>query len=145
MVDAIRPKNGAGASARSEGAQGGFGGFVGGVEELDGELGQGDVARRAERGEGGEEREDLAAEVELDGDVLMLADEFPELGLVGPHTRGGVSQSLHLTVRDVDAVVARAVAAGGRLDREPADTPHGRTGVVVDPAGHRWMVQQDAP
>lgn len=85
------------------------------------------------------------AEVELDGDVLMLADEFPELGLVGPHTRGGVSQSLHLTVRDVDAVVARAVAAGGRLEREPADTPHGRTGVVVDPAGHRWMVQQDAP
>jgi predicted enzyme related to lactoylglutathione lyase len=41
----------------------------------------------------------------------------------------------------VDAVVARALAAGATLEREVADAPYGRTGVVLDPAGHRWMVQ----
>ena len=81
------------------------------------------------------------AEVDIGGALLMLADEFPEVGLVGPLGRGGVSQSLHLSVADVDAVLARAVAAGGQLEREPADEPYGRTGVVRDPAGHRWMVQ----
>ena len=75
------------------------------------------------------------------GALLMLADEFPELGLLGPLARGGVSTTLHLEVPDVDAVVARAVAAGAVLGREPADAPYGRTGVVRDPAGHRWMLQ----
>lgn len=81
------------------------------------------------------------AEVELGGALLMLAEEFPEIGLVGPLTCGGVTGQLHLTVDDVDAAVARAVAAGARLEREVADAPYGRTGVVIDPAGHRWMVQ----
>ncbi len=81
------------------------------------------------------------AEIELGGVAMMLADEFPEMGLVGPVARGGVSASLYLTVPDVDAVVARAVAAGAELEREPADAPYGRTGVVRDPAGHRWMLQ----
>ena len=84
------------------------------------------------------------AELDLGGSLLMLADEFPEMGLVGPLARGGVSASLHLTVPDVDAVVTRAVAAGATLEREVADAPYGRTGVVVDPAGHRWMVQTPA-
>jgi uncharacterized glyoxalase superfamily protein PhnB len=84
------------------------------------------------------------AEVAVGGSVLMLADEFPEMGFVGPHSAGGISVSLHLTVPDVDAVVARAVAAGAQLEREPADAPYGRTGVVRDPAGHRWMVQAPA-
>jgi len=81
------------------------------------------------------------AEVLVGDTVLMLADEYPEIGLLGPLARGGSTTSLHLTVPDVDAVVARAVAAGATLEREVADAPYGRTGVVLDPAGHRWMVQ----
>lgn len=84
------------------------------------------------------------AELSVGGAVLMLADEFPEMGLLGPRERGGVSQSLHLEVPDADAVVARALAAGATLEREVADAPYGRTGVVLDPAGHRWMVQTAA-
>ncbi|QJY44749.1 VOC family protein [Pseudonocardia broussonetiae] len=83
------------------------------------------------------------AEVALGDSVLMLAEEFPELGLLAPVTRGGVSQSLRLEVADPDAVVARAVAAGGVLERAVADFPHGRGGVVLDPSGHRWMVSRD--
>jgi len=81
------------------------------------------------------------AELLIGGSVLMLADEYPELGLIGPNARGGVSQSLHLLVPDVDATVERAVAEGGRLERAPDDQPYGRTGTITDPFGHRWMVQ----
>jgi uncharacterized glyoxalase superfamily protein PhnB len=81
------------------------------------------------------------AELVVGGALLMLADEFPELGLVGPLARGGVSTTLHLEVPDVDAVTDRATAAGAVLEREPADAPYGRTSVVRDPAGHRWMLQ----
>lgn len=84
------------------------------------------------------------AEVRIGAAVLMLADEFPELGLLGPLARGGVSTTLHLEVPDVDAVVARAVDAGAALERPAADAPHGRTAVVNDPAGHRWMLQSPA-
>ncbi|WP_363320420.1 VOC family protein [Pseudonocardia sp.] len=82
-------------------------------------------------------------EVALGDSVLMLADEFPEMGLAAPATRGGVSQSLRLEVADPDAVVARAVAAGATLERPVTDSPHGRGGVVLDPSGHRWMVSRD--
>jgi predicted enzyme related to lactoylglutathione lyase len=52
-----------------------------------------------------------------------------------------VSVSLHLAVPDVDAAVARAADTGATVERPPADAPYGRTGVVVDPFGHRWMLQ----
>ena len=80
------------------------------------------------------------AEVRLGGSTLALADEHPELGLLGPHARGGVSQSIVIDVSDVDSVIARAVDGGARLERPARDEPYGRMGVVVDPFGHRWMI-----
>ncbi|TDC74186.1 VOC family protein, partial [Actinomadura sp. 7K507] len=80
------------------------------------------------------------AELALGDSILMLADEFPELGLLGPKARGGPSQSLYLTVPDVDVVFSRAVELGGAPDRPVADYPYGRNGVVTDPFGHRWMI-----
>ena len=80
------------------------------------------------------------AELDVGGAVLYLADDHPELGLVHPD-EGRVSVTLHLTVADVDAAVARAADAGATVERPPTDSPHGRTGVVVDPYGHRWMLQ----
>lgn len=84
------------------------------------------------------------AEIALGDSVLMMADEFPELGLAAPVSRGGPSQSLVLEVADPDAVVDRAIVAGARLERPVADSPYGRGGVVVDPSGHRWMVTRAA-
>jgi predicted enzyme related to lactoylglutathione lyase len=84
------------------------------------------------------------AELALGDSVLMLADEYPEIGLAAPLTRGGPSQSLRLEVADPDAVVDAAVAAGATLDRPVGDSPYGRGGVVVDPSGHRWMVSGQA-
>jgi predicted enzyme related to lactoylglutathione lyase len=66
------------------------------------------------------------------------------MGLVGPEP-GRVSVTLHLSVRDVDASVERAAQAGATVERPPTDAPYGRTAVVRDPYGHRWMVQTPAP
>ena len=85
------------------------------------------------------------AELVVGGALLLLADEFPELGLLGPLARGGVSATLHLEVPEVDVTVAGAVAAGAELERPAADAAYGRTAVVRDPAGHRWMLQAPAP
>jgi PhnB protein len=48
---------------------------------------------------------------------------------------------LHLTVADVDAVVARALAAGATLLRAVKDEFYGeRTGMILDPFGHSWFI-----
>ncbi len=83
------------------------------------------------------------AELDLGGARLYLADEHPELGLAAPDP-GRVSVTLHLAVPDADAAVDRAAAAGATVERPAADGPGGRTGVVVDPFGHRWMLQTPA-
>ena len=80
------------------------------------------------------------AELRVGGARLYLADEFPELNLRAP--AGSCSVTLHLEVADVDAVVAAARGAGATVEREPGDQPYGRSGTVLDPFGHRWLLQQ---
>ncbi|GAA4684438.1 hypothetical protein GCM10023215_19070 [Pseudonocardia yuanmonensis] len=82
------------------------------------------------------------AEFAVGDSVVMLAEEFPELGVRAP-APDAVSVSLRLEVADPDTVVARAVARGAQLERPVTDSPYGRSGVVVDPAGHRWMVSRE--
>jgi PhnB protein len=81
------------------------------------------------------------AELDFGGTKLMLADEYPELGFVSPHARGGTSVTIHLHVDDCDALIERAVAAGARLERAPSDAFYGeRSGSIFDPFGHRWAI-----
>jgi uncharacterized glyoxalase superfamily protein PhnB len=80
------------------------------------------------------------AELSVSGATLYLSDEYPEMGLTAPDD-GRVSVSLNLAVPDVDSTVDRAVQFGATLSRPPADAPYGRTGVIVDPYGHRWILQ----
>jgi uncharacterized glyoxalase superfamily protein PhnB len=71
----------------------------------------------------------------------MLADEFPECDMHGPQSVGQTTVTIHLHVDDADALIARAVAAGARIEREAADAFYGeRSGVVRDPFGHRWNI-----
>lgn len=81
------------------------------------------------------------AEIKLGDSVVMLADEFPENGIVGPETLGNVTSSQMMYVPDVDAFVAKAVAAGATLKMEVADQFWGdRMGKLKDPFGHEWMI-----
>lgn len=83
------------------------------------------------------------AEVMIGGAKIMLADAYPEAGHHEPLHYGGTPVSLHLEVVDVDYTFARALAAGGDAEREPADQGHGnRNAVFHDPWGHRWMLSQ---
>jgi uncharacterized glyoxalase superfamily protein PhnB len=56
---------------------------------------------------------------------------------------GVVTQVLKIRVRDVDAAFARARDAGAQVLEEPHTWEYGeRSGVVEDPAGHRWELTQ---
>jgi PhnB protein len=81
------------------------------------------------------------AEIQIGDSLLMLSDEFPEMGVSSPKTVGGSQVTLSVNVEDVDAVVASAVAAGATELRPVEDQFYGdRTGQFEDPFGHRWNV-----
>jgi len=83
----------------------------------------------------------MHAELKLGDRVLFLGDESPEMGAPSPQTLGGSAVSLMHYVKDVDAVFARAVAAGATAVMPPADMFWGdRYGMVLDPFGHRWAL-----
>ncbi|UZN03524.1 VOC family protein [Cellulomonas sp. S1-8] len=80
------------------------------------------------------------AALTIDGAPLFLSDEAHEYGAWAPATLGQATASLALTVADVDAAYARAIAAGATVDREPSDQGDERRGWLVDPFGHRWVI-----
>ena len=72
----------------------------------------------------------------------MLADEFPEMNIVGPITVGQTCVTIQIYVKDVDATLARAVEAGGKVLRPAKDEFYGdRSAMLEDPFGHVWMIQ----
>ena len=73
--------------------------------------------------------------------MLMLAEECPQWGSLGPKSLNGSPVVIHLMVPDVDATVAQAVAAGATITMPVADMFWGdRYGQLLDPFGHRWSV-----
>ena len=83
----------------------------------------------------------LHAMVRIGDSPVMLVDEFPDWGSFGPNSLKGSPVTIHLSVEDVDAFVARAVGAGARITMPVADMFWGdRYGKLVDPFGHHWSV-----
>lgn len=81
------------------------------------------------------------AEMEIQGCLLMLAEESPGQGNHAPPSLGGTPVRLHLYVDDVDAVVRRAQEAGAELLIPVDDQFYGdRSGRFRDPFGHVWIV-----
>lgn len=81
------------------------------------------------------------AEMEVNGAVIMMADEHPDFGALSPHTIGGCPIKLHLAVDDVDAAAARAEEAGATLLRAPKDEFYGeRVAQIADPFGYTWFL-----
>jgi PhnB protein len=79
------------------------------------------------------------AEMELCGQVFMLADEMPEMGCLSPQTLGGHASSLVFYVENVDRAFQRALDAGAQVVRPVADQFYGdRSGTLKDPFGHVW-------
>jgi PhnB protein len=81
------------------------------------------------------------AEIKIGEALIMLADEYPDHGVLSPATIGGSPVSIHLYVRDVDATVRQAADAGATVQRPPTDQFYGdRSASLQDPFGHRWQL-----
>ncbi|KAA0249712.1 VOC family protein [Acidobacteria bacterium ACD] len=89
------------------------------------------------------------AELRIGDSPLMLSDEHPDMGFVGPETLGGSPVGFCVYVEDVDAAFDRAVKAGGTPVRPVADQFYGdRSGTLKDPFGHLWTLsthKEDVP
>jgi PhnB protein len=74
------------------------------------------------------------AEIQIGDSVMMLSDEFAEMGVRSPQSLGGSPVSIHLYVEDADAMFNQAVAAGAKVKRPIADQFYGdRVGGIEDP------------
>ena len=81
------------------------------------------------------------AEIKIGDSVVMLADEHPELGYLGPQSQGGTPVSLMIYVEDVDTVFKQAISHGAEQKKPVKDEFYGdRMGTVIDPFGHIWHI-----
>ena len=89
------------------------------------------------------------AEIRIGNSMIMIADEFPDMGAIGPKTVGGTPVTIHLYVPNVDAIAAKATAAGAKVLRDVANQFYGdRAGKFEDPWGHIWWISthvEDVP
>ena len=81
------------------------------------------------------------AEIRIGDTNLMLCDEWPDMGALGPNRRGGATSSFVIYGPDADAAFERAVQAGAKVVKQVADQFWGdRMGTVSDPFGHQWTL-----
>ncbi len=83
----------------------------------------------------------MHAMISIGNSMIMLVDESPDCGVLGPSSLKGSPVTFYLYVKDVDAFVDRAVKAGTKVTMPVADMFWGdRYGQLEDPFGHRWEV-----
>jgi PhnB protein len=84
----------------------------------------------------------MNADLKIGDSILMFSDEFPGLpGAGSPQTLGGTSVTIHIYVKDVDALFNQALGAGAQMVMPVMDAFWGdRYGQLQDPFGHRWSI-----
>lgn len=83
----------------------------------------------------------MHAMIRIGDSNLMLVDEFPDCGSLGPQPGQSSPVTIHLYVTDVDATFERAVAAGAKVTMPVDDMFWGdRYGRIEDPFGHQWSI-----
>jgi PhnB protein len=81
------------------------------------------------------------AEIKIGDSPIMLADEQPAIGFVGPQSLGGSTVNICLYVEDVDSLFGRAIHAGAKELRPVQNQFYGdRSGTLQDPFGHIWIL-----
>jgi PhnB protein len=87
----------------------------------------------------GEDGRVLHATLTIGDALVMLHGEHPRFASRAPLADGSSPVVIYLYLADVDAAMARAVAAGASVLLPAIDQPWGqRVGRIVDPAGHVW-------
>lgn len=83
----------------------------------------------------------MHASIRIGDSTVMLVDEAPQHGMLGPKSLKGSPVTVHLYVDDADAFVARAAAVGANVTMPVTDMFWGdRYGQLEDPFGHHWSV-----
>jgi PhnB protein len=84
----------------------------------------------------------MNADLRIGDSILLFCDEFPgPPGWRSPQTLGGTSVTVHIYVKDVDALFNQALAAGAKTVMPVMDAFWGdRYGQLEDPFGHRWSI-----
>jgi len=91
----------------------------------------------------GEDGKIMHAQMKIGNAMIMLNDEFPDWGSVGPKKIGGSAVTMHVYVPDANAVWEEVVASGAEITMPMADQFWGdRYGTFVDPFGHKWGIAQ---
>jgi PhnB protein len=75
--------------------------------------------------------------------AVMIADEFPEAGVLSPQSIGGNPVVLHFSTDNVEALWNRVIEAGAEVVQPLGDQFWGdRYGQILDPFGYRWGLAQ---
>lgn len=84
----------------------------------------------------------MHATIKIGDSMLMLADDFPEMGSHSPQdSPAGSGVVIHIYTADTDGMFQNAVAAGATVKMPPMDMFWGdRYAQVTDPFGHGWSI-----
>lgn len=83
----------------------------------------------------------MHTEIKIGDSHFMLADESPEWGNLCPKTLGKTTVQFMIYVKDSDAMMAKAVAAGGTMVKPVELQFYGdRSGRLEDPFGYTWFI-----
>lgn len=83
------------------------------------------------------------AEMSIPPALFRLHQEVSRVREYSPATLEGTTVVIGLLVQDPDAMVANAVAAGGKEISPVKDYDYGyRQGTIQDPFGHHWLLEK---
>lgn len=81
------------------------------------------------------------AELQIGDSKFMMGDECPQMNTFAPQANQRPPVGIHVYMKDVDAVIERAVDLGAKITRPTADQFYGdRSGGIEDPFGHHWYI-----
>jgi PhnB protein len=82
------------------------------------------------------------SEMFINGAMFHFHEEAYDDSTFGPEKHKGVTTIIGLMVADMDAVMARALAAGAKETSPAQSYDYGyRQGEVMDPLGHLWLIE----
>ena len=83
----------------------------------------------------------MHASIRIGDSVIMLNEEMPDWGSLGPKSLKGSPVTIHLYVENADAAFDQAINAGAKVTMPLDDMFWGdRYGKVEDPFGHQWSI-----
>ena len=82
------------------------------------------------------------SEMFIDGAMFHFHEERYNGSSFSPDKHNGVTAIIGLMVADVDAIMAKAIAAGAKETSPAQSYDYGyRQGEIIDPLGHRWLIE----